>query len=340
MLAILVLVTTIGVLEAAARVLWSARYGVPLSRPRTVLYALYPELWQVEWKDAELRGQDAVRILFLSGSALHPAWGNVEQELRERLTVKLGRPVVIFNMAAIGHTSRDSVVKYRALEHERFDLVVFYHGINDARANNVPPERFRADYSHYAWYDAVNALEPRRGSRWTILPATLRFLSVRLKERLGFVDYVPMDAPRPEWLEYGGDIKSAASFEANLRAVAEMAHAKHEPLMVMTFATYVPAGYSLEAFSERTLDYTLHLSPIEMWGSPANVLAAVSRHNEIVRRVASDDPELSLVDQASAMPKRGRFFNDICHLTGAGSSVFVENMLGVTVEMLSAPGQR
>ena len=331
---------TLVLAELAARVFWRVGYGIPLSRPATVLYAVYPELWQMSWKDEDVRDQHPLRVLFLGGSALNPAWGNVEKEVQERLTVELERPVVIYNMAEIGHTSRDSLVKYRALAANRFDLVVFYHGINDARANNVPPERYRPDYSHYAWYDTVNALEARPGGRWIVLPATLRFLAVRAKDTLGLADYLTMDAPRPDWLQYGADIKTAASFESNLREIVALASERQETLLVMTFATYVPAGYTPEAFRERKLGYTLHLSPIEMWGTPANVLSAVLRHNEVVRRVAESDARIRFVDQASEMPAEGRYFNDVCHLTAAGSHVFVDNMLATAVISLAKAPRR
>jgi hypothetical protein len=325
---------TLVLLEGSARLYWKVRFGVPLTRPRTVLNALYPELWEVEWKDRDLVRSGAPSILLLGGSVLHRRWGNVEQELRERLTATLHRPVAIYNMAAIGHTSRDSYVKYRALAGRRFDLVVFYHGINDARANNAPPEVFRPDYSHYAWYAAVDVLDRHRDDAWLVLPYTIEFLAIRARERLGLVRYVPMDAPRPEWLPYGRDVKSAAAFAANLDGVLEIAHARHEPVLLMTFATWVPPDYSAAAFTARTLDYALHLSPIEMWGTPENVGAAVARHNEIVRDVAARDGTVRLVDQAQEMPKGGRWFNDVCHLTSAGSRRFVANMLPAVVETL------
>lgn len=336
-LTIVVALVSITLAEATARVFWRVRYGIPLSRPAAILRALYPELQQLEWKDEDLRWQRPVRVLLLGGSVLHPAWGNVEQELRERLTVRLGRPVVVFNLAEIGHTSRDSDVKYRVLEGSRFDLVVFYHGINDARANNVPPERFRRDYSHYAWYDALRALETCPDDGLLVLPCTLRFLRVRANDALGIVEYVSMDAPRPDWIAYGAEIKSAASFEENLRGVVARARARGEPLLVLTFATHLPDDYSLQAFNERRLDYTIHLTPVEMWGTPQNVLAAVARHNEIVRSVAATDPGVRLFDQASAMPKGARYFNDVCHLTATGSSVFVQNLIDTAVEIVSAP---
>lgn len=334
---LLACVATLGLLEATARLFWKLRYDIPLSRPGTVLCALYPELWQVEWKGAEYRRQNPARVLLLGGSVLHPDWGSVEQGLRERLTVTLGRPVIVFNMAEIAHTSRDSAVKYRALEGRQFDLVVFYHGINDARANNVPPALFRADYSHYAWYDAVRALDSCPLRRWLALPCTASFLAVRAKEALGLADYLTMDAPRPEWVAYGADLKSAAAFEQNLHSVLETARSRRERVLLMTFASHVPDDYSLSAFHERKLDYTLHLSPIELWGSPPNVTAAVARHNDVVRAAAVGDPDALLVDQAALMPRRARYFNDVCHLTTTGSALFVENMHGTAARALAQP---
>lgn len=337
LLVVLVLLVTGVLAEVAARAFWRVRYGIPFERPGTVLNALYPELWQLEWKDEDVRWQQPIRVLLLGGSVLHPAWGSVEQELREQLTLRLERSVVIFNMAEIAHTSRDSRVKYRALAGHRFDLVVFYHGINEARANNVPPERFRRDYSHHRWYDEVRALDACRDDMRLLLPCTLGFLSVRAKAALGIVSYASMDAPHADWIEHGAEIKTAAPFEENLRAVVAMAHARGEPLLLMTFATHLADDYSPEAFRARTLDYTLHLSPIEMWGKPAHVVASVARHNEIVRAVAASGTGVRLVDQAQAMPRGRRYFNDVCHLTSTGSTVFVGNMLDAAIELLAAP---
>jgi len=45
--AAIVLVVTLGLMEVASRLFWKVQYGVPLSRPERLLWALYPELWQV-----------------------------------------------------------------------------------------------------------------------------------------------------------------------------------------------------------------------------------------------------------------------------------------------------
>jgi hypothetical protein len=335
---LLVVVATLAGLELGARAFWKLELGVPMSRPSRLLWGFYPELWDVEWKGRDLAPLQPVRVLLLGGSALHPSWGSVEQGLRERLTTRLHRPVVTFNMAAIGHTTRDSLLKYEALAGRHFDLVFVYHGINDARANNVPPEGFAADYSHYAWYETVNALARHRDGLPLVLPATLGYLATRIKERSGLVAYVGMDQPRPEWTAYGGDIKTAGPFEANVEAIVALAQARGEHVLLATFATYVPDDYTKAAFDRHALDYTLHLSPIEMWGTRENVMAAVGRHNEIVRAVAARHPDVAFADAAAAMPRGAAYFNDVCHLTAAGSAKLVDALLEPAVAALTPRG--
>jgi len=99
--------------------------------------------------------------------------------------------------------------------------------------------------------------------------------------------------------------------------------------MLMTFATYVPEDYSLEAFKEKRLDYGygLPLTPIEIWGAREHVLKTVAVHNEIVRSLAAQHEGVLFVDQASLMAGVPRYFNDPCHFTVVGSSKFVEYLL-------------
>ena len=97
----------------------------------------------------------------------------------------------------------------------------------------------------------------------------------------------------------------------------------------MTFAFYVPENYSLDAFKKKQLDYSLHRTPIELWGARENVVAALHAHNEIVRSMVAQDKHVLFVDQASLMLGSARYFNDPVHLTSVGSARFVDNMLTV-----------
>lgn len=329
------LIATLALMEGFARVFWKVKYGIPFFQSNKILYAFYPELKDAYWKDPDLGPGEPVEILLLGGSVLHRDWGNIERDLREQLTYGLKRPIRIYNLAEIGHTSRDSFLKYQTLNDKHFDLVIFYHGINEARANNVPPDLFKADYSHYSWYETVNVLQKYHNHTILALPYTAKFLIIRLKEQLGLAQYVSMDSPRKDWLVYGQDIKSAATFESNLRGVLEIAKERNEVVLLMTFATSLPKNYSRAAFKEKALDYGLHLSYVELWGTPENVMKAVARHNEIVRKVASEYDNVRFVDQEKLIPKGHLYFNDVCHLTGRGSTKFVDNILPVILETLN-----
>ncbi len=328
--------TTLAVLEVAARVFWKWQYDVPLTRPADILNGFYPELTQVNWKYPEFDGNhDALDILLLGGSVLNPHWGAIEQDLRERLTFRLKRPVRTYNMAEAAHTSRDSYLKYSLLD-RRFDLVIFYHGINETRANNAPESLFAKDYSHYSWYAAVNMLHEQHRESVFALPFTLKFLIIKAQEALRIVRYVPLHGPRRAWLKYGEHVKSAAALEENLRAIVELARERGQAVLLMTFATHVPQNYSRALFDARSLDYSLHLSPIEIWGRPEHVVRAIDRHNRVILDVEDRYDHALFVDQARLMPREGRYFNDICHFTRAGSIRFNDHLIDVIADNFGA----
>jgi hypothetical protein len=311
--------------EALARGLWRMKYGVPFFDPGKILYTVYPELRLVD--AARPRHDDAFYdILLLGGSTLHPDWGRVEAELLDQLLRDGHRDVRIFNLARPAHSSRDSLLKYEAVGDARFEMVVVYDGINEARTNNVPPNLFKDDYSHYAWYEVANELAPHHGHARFALPYTGVTLFIWIKQALTKDRYVPR-LPRAEWTHFGREVRSAKPFARNLESIATLAAARGDHLLVMTFATYMPPGYSLKAFEEKRLDYAGHREPIETWGEPVNVMAAVARHNDAVRALAARRPEVSLVDQANLMPGSGQNFDDVCHFTSAGSARFARNLL-------------
>jgi hypothetical protein len=320
--------------EALARGFWWLRSSV--ASPDRALEALYPELRPL-LDHPPGRGDSSFDVLLLGGSVLHESWGDVEAQVLEQLARAGHRDVRLHNLAQPAHTTRDSLVKYQALEGARFDLVVVYHGINDARANVAPPEVFRDDYSHLAWYELVNALAPAQGRARFALPATLRYLAARVRQALAPGRYAGSGRPRPEWLRYGSALKSAAVFERNVGGVLELAAGRGEPVLLATFALHVPRDYSLEGFREQRLDYLLFHSPLELWGDPSNVVAAVRAHDEALRRLAAGAPGAILVDEDRLMPRGARWFNDPCHLTSEGSAVFAGHLVEAMLPLLAPP---
>lgn len=318
--------------EVAARAYWSVAYDVPFREPALILYSHYPELRIFdEYRPAH--DDDYYDILVLGGSTLHRDFATVVRETHERLAAA-GHPAVrIFNLAGLAHTSRDSWLKYASMAEPRFELVIFYHGINDARANNAPEEVFREDYGHYSWYEIVNSLAPFHRRSSLALPQTLTFSFLRLRQSLNEDRYIPIHVPRSDWVGYGRNYRSAASFERNLRAIIELASERGDEMLLMTFATHVPEDYSDEAFRQKRLDYSLHLFGIHHWGRLENVIGAIDAHNEVVRRLAENE-QLSFVDQARLMKGSARNFNDPCHLTNLGSHEFTEHLLQVLLPIV------
>ena len=310
------------------RAFWWVVYSVPFNHPARVLYAYYPGLASID-SVRPSHDDEYYDVLLLGASTLHKDWGEIEQSLLEQLAHNGRRNVRIFNLAQPAHTSRDSLLKYAALDKARFELVIIYDGINEARANNVPPQLFHEDYSHYAWYETVNALAPYHGRTYFALPYTLRYLFVRMRHVLAKDNYVPPEAPRRDWVQYGRESRTAVSFEHNLETILDLASRRGDRVMLMTFATYVPADYSLEAFKAQRLDYDLHRMPIELLGAPENVLKTVAIHNDIVRSLVGRHQGVMFVDEARLMAGEPGYFNDVCHLTVLGSSKFVENLLTV-----------
>ncbi|HET9298966.1 MAG TPA: hypothetical protein VFO11_03415 [Candidatus Polarisedimenticolaceae bacterium] len=336
---LLLLVSTLlslAVAELAARAYWRLVFHASFLHPDRVLYAFYPELKDVNRvrPSRDDRFQD---VLLLGGSTLQKEWGEVEQALAERLAYAGHRTVRIHNLAHEAHTSRDSLLKYAALSRARFELVVLYDGINEARVNNVPPALYREDYGHYSWYATVNALAPYHGHARLALPVTTRLLLTSLQRALRPDRYVPTGWPRQDWVVYGSDLRSAVSYRKNLGAILDLARRRGDPVLLLTFATHVPANYERLAFKKGQLDYGRHLVPLEMWGAPDHVQAAVAAHNAVVRDLAAHTPGVRFVDVEQRLSGQARYFNDPCHLTVEGSMAFADALAPTVLDVLGGP---
>ena len=326
-----VLLLSAAAAELTARAYWSFRGHVPFGRPGLILYAFYPGLSRIDALQPS-RHDAYFDVLLLGGSSLHPGFGSVESALRERLSPKVLRRVRIFNLAWPGHTSRDGVLQYAAVGESRFDLVILYHGINDARANNAPPDVFKGDYSHFAWYDILNVMRGYHHRARFALPYSLRYLWKRIEVATHLGDYSPLEGPRNEWVRFGAEYRSRDALEDNLTTILERAAQVGDPVMLMTTVLYVPEDYSFERFRDRLLPYQLHLTPLELWGEPRHVQGAVAAHNAVVRELARRFPNVVLVDQARLMERGRQYFNDAVHFTVLGSAVFVDHLVSALQE--------
>jgi hypothetical protein len=304
-------------LEGIARLYWWRVKGVAGVTPEKIWRTTYTEVAASGIDDVSpYHGDKSFDVLLLGASVLHHRFGDIAVRLRDRLAEKLGRPVRVINLAYPGRTSVESRMKYARLNDRRFDLVLFYEAINDISTNNCPPREFRADYSHVRHIAQMKALLRHPEVGWFALPYTAQYIAINLGDRWGLT--------RGRWdMRYSADLRTPPSYEANLEAVVKTAKERGDPVMLATFAYYLPANYSLDAFKAKTLDYAKHLCAAEQWSTPDAVVRGLEAHNAAVRRIAARHHTL-FVDVASRMPPGRLCFDDPCHLTPEGCRQFVE----------------
>jgi hypothetical protein len=322
----LLVVVLVGGPEGLARGYWRLARHVGRTDAETLFRTEYREVAASGLDEAPADGR-SFDVLLLGGSVLHPTCGDIAERLQRRLQEKLGRPVRVFNFSYSGRTSGDSRMKYERIHGRRFDLVLLYHGINDAFLNNCPPGVFRADYTHVPYIAQMKALEHHPEVGWFALPYTVEFVAINLADRWGL-----SRGPRHVWSGYAADLRTPPAFEANLEAVADLAQRRGDRLMLATYAYHLPPDYSDEAFRAKRLDYDKHSCPAGTWGQPVHLTRALEAHNAAARRVAQRRGTL-FVDVAGQLPRSRLCFDDPCHLNAEGCRRFVE----LVVAALDAP---
>jgi hypothetical protein len=312
-------------LELFSRAFLGIRYEASFFMPGDYIYHFYPELKNAiqELKNSEYSD---FRLLILGGSVISHRYCPIDSVFRDRLMTQTNRPVQVYNLAVEAHTTLDSYYKYRRLNDYRLDLVVIYQSINELRTNNCPPEMYRDDYSHYAWYDELNTFQRHPEMSWVAFPVVCHQIYNVTREMLGLTEYLPRHAPSKEMVQYGTNIRSAQSFRHNLSAIIEIARGKWDKVLLMTFAYYLPPDYDSAKFDQKLLDYADHMYPVELWGSLAAVRQGLEAHNKVLRELGKAFPEVLLIDQDSMLVKNDTNFRDVCHLTVDGGIHLVDNL--------------
>ena len=320
---LLLLLLLTGCMEFGSRVYWAAVKHTHGTSADAIWRTFYPEV-SPSGIDAvpSFHADDEFDVLLLGASVISPGYGDIGEHLGSELEAKLGRKVRVVNFSHPGRTSLDSRYKYEHFADKRFDLVLVYHGINDVFLNNCPPGSFRSNYSHaYRRFGGQADLQKHPEVGFFALPFTAPFLAKTTLERWGCTI-----TPRADLEQYGNDIRTPPSFEANLEAIAHTAIQRGDPLVLCTFAYYLPSNYSKAAFNAKELDYDKHSGPAEAWAEPQNLARTVDLHNEATRRVA-ERHRLTLVDQKANMPDGKRYYDDPCHLTKDGCTRWVDNFM-------------
>ena len=302
-------------LEIGSRLFLSFRRESKLSKPDSSIFFYYPEMKSAVSKNPSKQNVD---ILLLGASVLNSAWGSVEKKLASLLKQSKDEEFRIYNLGMPSHTTRDSLIKYQLLKDKRFDKVIVYHGINETRMNNYPAELYEKDYSHINWYRSVNLFSQHPELQYYATPFILDLAWTKLAYR--------DDDSVHEDLKFGTQIKTTNSFQTNLLKIVDIAKDKNEDLILSTFAAYVPENYSKTKFHDKTLDYGKHLLPVEVWGYKENVVKTIQSHNETLRKIATSQ-KLTLIEMQSVIPHNAMYFDDPCHLTDKGCSLFAATLI-------------
>lgn len=297
---------------------------VPFFDTSNVLQVFYPKYKEVKEREIT-KDNDVYDVLILGGSVV-AYYYPIASQLEAQLQKKSSQPVKIHNAAYPAHTTMDSYLKYKNLMEKNFDLVIYYHGINDTRANNCPEEVFKNDYTHYSWYRALHQIENHKELKYTIIPYTLHYTWIYIKEFFRSPDLIHFKDIREEWMDYGENVKTSVSFKDNLTKVIDLANAKNEQVILMSFAYHIAEGYTKEKFLNKELEYTQHKRAIEIWGKPALVEKGIQVHNNIIKEIAEKESHVSYVDQNQSIKKDASNFLDICHLTDKGCAEWARNL--------------
>lgn len=322
-------------LEIGARCYWKFARELSYLDSSEVCRKFYAE-WDLSRVDqVALDPDDGVYdVLILGGSVVNEGFGDIGARLEKGLGERLGRKVRVCNLSFAARTSRDSLIKYRALQSQRVDLVVVYHGINDTRMNACPPTRFRDDYSHCAWYHKIQLFQQHREKRWLAFPFTLHYLAISILDKLPLGMYTPRMTPRDKWLEYGATVKTQSAFRNNLNAIVALAQQRGARVLLMSFAYHLP---HVTADGENERDYASGQSLAGIWGMPRHIAAALDAHNQEVQEIVRANANVLYVDQQTLMPKDADRFHDCCHFTEAGCALFVGNILDGVGDDLANP---
>lgn len=308
-------------LEVASRLYcWRALGVTPLSTGRLWNYH-FPEFDESAIEQAAPVDPDgAYRVLILGPSVWYPTYGDLGASLQKHLQQKLARPVRVCNLSYPGRTSRDALLIYRRLADKHFDLVVFYHGVNDQVLNNCAREVFQADYGHERRFAEIRALEQHPEHGWLVFP----YILAKLKARLG-VSLV--DPHLRDNLNLGADLKTPASFQANVEEILSLARQRQERVLLLSFAYYIPADYTEERFQCKSLDYDMHMAPLKWWGTTTTVPGALDAHNAMIEDAARNHPEALFTDMRRLMPDGKQYYHDCCHLSAGGCVRFMDLLM-------------
>lgn len=238
-----------------------------------------------------VKGQGAIRIAFLGGST---TFNNEAPANGDTFPIQVGkileqacpsRKIEVLNGAAAGYTTMESLTTLatRLLPLEP-DIVVVYHGVNDAALRTG--DQYREDY-----WRPPKPVRTRFDTALYRHSLFFRFLNYK------WITRPHSNRPAVEQLRANLERHPPDGFERNLRSIVGVAKAHGIEVVLCTFA-YCP----------------LEREDSDAW---AVLFEAVDQHNEIVRKIATET-NVHLLDVAAEMPRDPRLFEGQVHRNREG----------------------
>ncbi|MEX0812921.1 MAG: hypothetical protein WD048_11950 [Chitinophagales bacterium] len=304
-------------IEFIIRFSLSILYPAEFFQPWKIIYQYYPQALKISEEYATSDRQQN-KILILSSSALTDEWGGFEKVLEEKLNEN-AKDWQVFNGSGVGFTSLDNLNTLQLLNDLKFDYLIYYNSINDARLNNCPPDVFESDYTHIRWNNEVASIMRHKEINITVIPFVLDFLAQKLRQKIFDQDFIPDNyKDRPDWQKYGSDFKSLKSFDKNLSKIIKL-NPYPAKNIIIDYNYYVPDNYSYEDFINKRLDYRYHdkSREIEVWGYPDNVSNFIDSCNHRALKIAEETANTQFYSVKNRLSSSA-FFADICHYSEKG----------------------
>ncbi|MFT6802531.1 MAG: hypothetical protein ACJA2N_001720 [Salibacteraceae bacterium] len=323
------------ILELGSRIALHLKINLPIANPHKLLTeVIYPEVGYV--KSNYKLGREHFNILLLGGSVINHRWSNLEKKLRENVQSYTNLQVNVYNLSMPGHNSLDNLIKYEILQDLEFDAVVYYESINETRANNIDSSYFKKDYSHISWYRNIYLLNKHPELKLTVIPFFIEYVIDRIRIKFNKERYILSALPKLKKFDRVSPLGSVKTLKTNLSEINRIAKNKGEPLLLCTYAFYVPENVNLTGSKKDKKFYSACSlsSPITNWGSVNNTLKSLKLHNKVIHSIALENPNVILYDFNKVLDINKGYFCDICHMTPLGNNVLSNGISEKIIELI------
>ncbi len=325
--------------EGLFRIWFSINFNTSFIFPNQAHLDYYPSLVEINKTDIN-KDDDYIDILILGASVMERVRGDVEGKLTDYFKQQyphLADNIRIHNASIPAHSSRDSKEKMELLKDKAFDLVIFYHSINELRANNYPDDILKPDYSHLKWYQNLNLIKAHDELSISVIPFCVDYIYTMFQGIVQNKRLLGREEIRKDWIQMGEDIKTVDSYRDNIESIISITKSLESSLLLVEYVYYIPSNYDKKGihilYSKTKI---MPPVPIELWGVPKHVKKGIDLQNEVIVQISNQYKTSKVYSFAmnDLISKEKKNFNDICHFTDSGAQEFVNYLSPVIADIL------